>query len=344
MNINILSEHELLQLRQLIDESHRIIITAHRSPDGDAVGSSLAWADFLRQQGKMVHIVLPDAYPTFLQWLPETSDIIRYDRRPDAVKALFDEADLICCLDYNELSRTEDLAPVISECKASRLLIDHHLSPDISCHLQVSRPEMSSTCELVFCIIYQMGYYESMSRQAATNIYAGMMTDTGGFTYNSNRPEIFHIISLLLDKKIDKDRIYNRIYHNYSVDCLRLRSHIILNKMRVSNELHTAYFTITRQEMQQYHFVKGDAEGLVNEPLKIKGLKLSISLREDTEKPNQVLVSLRSSCGFHCEKMATEFFNGGGHEDAAGGKLFCSIADAEQIVLKAVLAYKEQLL
>ena len=343
MNIHILTENELSQLRQLIDGSQHVVITAHKSPDGDAMGSALAWADYLRQQGKTAQIVLPDAYPDFLQWMPGSMEILRYDKKPDEVKAQLDAADLVCCLDYNELSRTEDLSPLIQDCKAPRVLVDHHLKPTVPCQLCISRPEMSSTSEMIFCIINQLGGYEAMTTETATCIYCGMMTDTGGFTYNSNRPEIFYIISLLLDKQVNKDKIYKRVYHNCSADCLRMRAHVILNKMRVSTELHTAYFTLSREDMKRYHYIKGDAEGLVNEPLKIKGMKLSISLREDTEKDNLILVSLRSSCGFHCAKMATHFFNGGGHEDAAGGKLFCSLQEAEQVVMRAVLAYRIQL-
>jgi len=171
-----------------------------------------------------------------------------------------------------------------------------------------------------------------------------MMTDTGGFTYNSTRPEIFFIISQLLAKGIDKDLIYNKVFHNYTEDCLRLRSYIIFKKLNVIKQLHASYYSVTRADMTKFHFQKGDLEGLVNDPLKMKGHKLSIAFREDTEVDGRILVSLRSSCGFHCQKMATEFFNGGGHADAAGGKLLNSnIAEAEQIALRAILAYKDEL-
>ena len=173
-----------------------------------------------------------------------------------------------------------------------------------------------------------------MAKDCAQCIYCGMMTDTGGFTYNSTRPEIYFVIGQLLSKGIDKDNIYNRVFHNYSVNALRFRAHIIANKMKVVNELHASYFIVTKEDMHRFHFIKGDLEGVVNSPLQIKGLKLSISLREDTERHNLVLVSLRSSNGFHCQPMAVQFFNGGGHADASGGKLYCSITEAEQIVQK----------
>ena len=228
-------------------------------------------------------------------------------------------------------------------CKAKRILIDHHLEPQTDNAITISQPNMSSTSEMIFYIISQLGGYNDMTKDCAQCIYCGMMTDTGGFTYNSTRPEIYFVIGQLLSKGIDKDNIYNRVFHNYSVNALRFRAHIIANKMKVVNELHASYFIVTKEDMHRFHFIKGDLEGVVNSPLQIKGLKLSISLREDTERHNLVLVSLRSSNGFHCQPMAVQFFNGGGHADASGGKLYCSIAEAEQIVLKALLAFQDEL-
>ena len=343
MDIKVLNDSELTQLRQLIVDCKRVVVICHKSPDGDAIGSSLAWAEYLRQQGKEVSVVVPDAYPDFLQWLPNTQLIMRYDKKAEEVKTVFEQADLVCCMDFNESSRVEELQPLLDAFLGKRLMIDHHLNPNLDDAMVISRSQLCSTCELVFSILWQLDAYEPMTHAMAVCLYCGMMTDTGGFTYNSTRPEIFYIISLLLDKRVNKDLVYNRVYHNYSADAIRLRGYVISRKMRVSNELHAAYFTLTRDEMKRYHFIKGDAEGLVNEPLRIKGMKVSISLREDTEKPNLILVSLRSSCGFHCAEMARRFFNGGGHEDAAGGKLFCSITEAEQITTQAILAFREQL-
>ena len=343
MDIKVLNDSELTQLRQLIVDCKRVVVICHKSPDGDAIGSSLAWAEYLRQQGKEVSVVVPDAYPDFLQWLPNTQLIMRYDKKAEEVKTVFEQADLVCCMDFNESSRVEELQPLLDAFQGKRLMIDHHLNPNLDDAMVISRSQLCSTCELVFSILWQLDAYEPMTHAMAVCLYCGMMTDTGGFTYNSTRPEIFYIISLLLDKRVNKDLVYNRVYHNYSADAIRLRGYVISRKMRESNELHAAYFTLTRDEMKRYHFIKGDAEGLVNEPLRIKGMKVSISLREDTEKPNLILVSLRSSCGFHCAEMVRRFFNGGGHEDAAGGKLFCSITEAEQITTQAILAFREQL-
>lgn len=343
MEINLLDDSQLALLRQLTADASSVVVTVHKSPDGDAVGSMLAWAQYLQALGKEVTCVIPDAAPDFLMWLPGSQTLLRYDKHPDRAKEAFDKADLVCCLDYNDLSRTGDMADVIAQSKAPRLLIDHHVGPTVEAALSVSHPAMSSTSELVFRLLWQLGAYDEMTLQMAQCIYCGMMTDTGAFTYNSNAPAVYLIISHLLEKGVDKDRVYNRVYNNYSPQAIKFRSYVIFKKLRVLPASHAAYYTVTRDEMRRFQFVRGDLEGVVNIPQKIKKLKLSISLREDTEKDQVIRVSLRSGNGFHCRMMAEEFFHGGGHEDAAGGRLECSIEEAEQVVLRAIMAYKEQL-
>ena len=202
---------------------------------------------------------------------------------------------------------------------------------------------MSSTCELVFRIVWQLGLFEPSGKHFAGPVYCGMMTDTGGFTFNSNNPEIFFIISQLLTKHINKDKIYRNVYHNYSEHRLRMVGHVLCNRLVVDSLRHAAYYTLTRQDLKTFHFIKGDAEGLVNMPLQIKGLKLSISLREDSERNNLVWVSLRSVDDFPCNKMAEEFFNGGGHLNASGGRINGTMADAVATVKQALEAYEEKL-
>ena len=202
---------------------------------------------------------------------------------------------------------------------------------------------MSSTCELLFRVIWQLGGFEEMTKKEAVQIYCGMMTDTGGFTFNSSRPEIFFIISQLLTKGFDKDKIYRNVFNNYSEWRMRLMGYVLYQKMRVFQDHHASYFTISRQDFKRFHFIKGDAEGLVNLPLQIKGMRLSISLREDSEKENLVWVSLRSVGSFPCNKIAEKFFNGGGHLNASGGRLYCSLEEAEKIAEKAIAASDEKL-
>ena len=344
MQIDILNEAELASLRQYISDAQHILICCHKSPDGDALGASLGWAEYLRQLGKEAFIAVPDAYPDFLQWLPNSEKIVRYDKHADIVSAAFSAADLIFCLDFNSADRLEEMQTVLEASDGRKIIIDHHLNPDTNLAvLTVSHPEMCSTSELIFRIIWQLDGFELMTRKCAVPIYCGMMSDTGGFTYNSSRPEIFFIIGQLLTKGFDKDKIYRNVFNNFSPWAIRLRGYIMSQKLNVFDDYHASYFTITRQDMKNYHFIKGDAEGLVNEPLKIKGMKLSISLREDDRRDNLVWISLRSVDNYPCNRMTEQFFNGGGHLNASGGKLQCPIDEAEKIVRQAIFNFEKLL-
>ena len=343
MIIDILNEAQLSQLDQLITTADIILITCHKSPDGDAIGSCLGWAEYLRSRGKDPTVIVPDQFPDFLMWLPNTEKIVRYDKHKEKCDMLFKIADLIFCLDFNATSRVSDMEPALVGSPAPKVLIDHHLDPTVPAVLSISHPEACSTCELVFRIAWQMNGFQSLGRQFAIPVYCGMMTDTGGFLYNSSRPEIYFIIGELLTKHIDKDRIYRNVYHNYSEDRIRLMGYVMYEKLTYLPEYHTAYYTINKDELRRFHFIKGDAEGLVNIPQQIKGLRLSISLREDTEKKNLIWVSLRSVDQFPCNKMASEFFNGGGHLNASGGHLNMTMEEAVETVRRAIIAYAEML-
>ena len=343
MNINILSEAELTQLRSIIAAAADIVVIGHVNPDGDAIGSTLAWTNYLQSEGKSVSLIVPDKYPDFLNWLPNTDKILRHDKHPEKTELLVATADLIFCLDLNTLSRTEALADHIASAKAAKVLIDHHPNPDALFNLTISHPEMSSTSELVFRIVWQLGAFERLGHHFAVPCYCGMMTDTGGFTFNSTRPEIFFIISQLLTKGIDKDKIYRNVYNVASESKIRLWGYVLYEKMEYDATRHAAFFTLTRADLKRFNYIKGDTEGLVNMPLQIKGTRLSISLREDTDKDNTVWVSLRSVDDFNCTEMAAAFFNGGGHFNASGGRLNCSIEEAAEITRKAIITFEDKL-
>ena len=340
---DIMTEAQCSQLRTLLDGAQLVVLCCHQNPDGDALGSMLGMGEVLRQMGKEAVMLAPDQYPDYLQWLPNSEKIVRYDKRKDFVEAMLKVCDLVICLDFNTLSRTDEMAAALEACKAPKVLIDHHLGPDVDTVLCVSHPEASSTSELVFRVAWQLGLFEQQTKHFAIPIYTGMMTDTGGFTYNSSNCDIYYIISQLLTKHIDKDKIYRNVYHNYSEHRLRLVGHVLCNKLVVDQERHAAYYALTRADLKRFHFIKGDAEGLVNMPLQIKGLKLSISLREDTDKDNVVWVSLRSVDKFPCNEVAAQFFNGGGHLNASGGRLNCSIDEAVEVVKRALAAFESML-
>lgn len=340
MNINLLDDKELGQLQDIIADGERFLIIGHTNPDGDALGSCLTWKEYLQKLGKKATVVVPDQYPDFLKWLPGTQEIVRYDKHPDDVERMFKEVDYIFCLDFNTPSRiTDKLGKHLVDSPARKVLIDHHIGPDIDAVLTVSDTAMCSTSEIVFRLIWQLGGYDDMTRNMAVTTYCGMMTDTGGFTFNSTRPEIYFIISQLLAKGIDKDRIYRNVFHTFSDHRLRLTGYVLYDKLRILTPYRASYYMLTRADLKRFHYIKGDAEGLVNMPLQMKGHRLSISLREDTEKDNLIWVSLRSVDDFPCNEMAARFFNGGGHKNASGGRLFCSAPEAEKIVKEAVKAF-----
>ena len=343
MNIDIMNEDQLVQMNQLISNANNILITCHKSPDGDAIGATLAWAEYLISIGKEPTMIVPDQFPDFLTWLPNSQKIVRYDKHREKCDMLFKIADLIFCLDYNTPSRVDEMEQSLVNSPANRVLIDHHLKPEVPAVLTISQPEACSTCELIFRIVWQMGAFEQQTKHFAVPVYCGMMTDTGGFLYSSTRSEIYFIISQLLTKHIDKDRIYRNVYHNYSEDRIRLMGYVLYEKLVYIPEYNAAFYTLTKDELRRFHFIKGDAEGLVNIPQQIKGLKLSISLREDTDKPNIIWVSLRSVDDFPCNLMAEQFFNGGGHLNASGGRINGTMQDAIETVRKAIEAFADRL-
>ena len=343
MNIDILDNDQLALMDQLSSDANTVLVVCHKSPDGDAIGSSLGWAEYMRFRGKDVTVIVPDQYPDFLMWMPNTDKIVRYDKHREKCDMLFRIADLVFCLDFNAPSRVDEMADALVSSPAKKVLIDHHLKPDVSADLMVSEQQASSTCELVFRIVWQMGAFPNLNKAFAVPVYCGMMTDTGGFTYNSTRPEIYFIIGELLTKHIDKDRIYRNVFHNYSENRIRLMGYVLYEKLVYLPEYHAAYYSLTRDELKRFNYVKGDSEGLVNIPQQIKDLKLSISLREDKDKDNLVWVSLRSVDDFPCNLMAEEFFNGGGHLNASGGKVEGTIEEAIEITKKAISAYQNKL-
>ena len=252
-------------------------------------------------------------------------------------------ADLICCLDFNDMRRIDELGGAVARMRCNRLLIDHHLDPvRQQFNAVISHPELSSTSELLFRLLDAMGETGNLTFAAAEDLYAGMATDTGFFSFNSNDPDIFVIISELLRKGIDKDRINRNIQNNYSADRLKLIGYVLYEKLQVFPDLHASLFAIKKEELTQFHYIKGDMEGIVNMPLQIKGHKLSIALREDTEKP-LIRVSTRSVDDFPCNEFCAEFFNGGGHKNASGGTLECSMEEAIDITMKALEAWRERL-
>ena len=240
--------------QHLVDKARQVAILGHISPDGDAMGSTLAMAHYLRGQGKKVRVVVPTSYPDFLSWLPGADDVWVFEYAKQAVVQYISGADLVFCMDFNSIQRLEQLAEVIRHHRAPVVTIDHHLSPDAGVALLISDPHASSTCEIVFSLLHQLGGMEAISKEMAECLYCGMMTDTGSFTYNSNRSELFYIISMLLSKGIDKDRIYRNVNNNYSEHRLRFVGYVLNEKLKFYKNHRASIFTITREEMKKYGY------------------------------------------------------------------------------------------
>ena len=338
MLTKIIAQPKIDHFTKWFERADSIVIVSHVSPDGDALGSSLGLANFFQTQDKTVNVIMPNAFPDFLRWMPGSKDILLYDKYTEYANELIANADVICCLDFNALKRIDDMADAVRSSNARKVMIDHHLHPEDFCKITISHPEISSTSELAFRLICRMGYFEDITYEGAQCIYTGMMTDTGGFTYNSNSSEIYFIISELLSKGIDKDDIYRRVFNTYSESRLRLMGHI-LTTMKVYSEYHTALISLTNNEQSNFSYIKGDSEGFVNIPLSIKDVCFSCFLREDTEK-KMIKVSLRSVGTFPCNQLAAEFFGGGGHLNASGGEFYGTMDEALVVFEKAIEKYK----
>ncbi|MBR6201960.1 MAG: DHH family phosphoesterase [Bacteroidaceae bacterium] len=338
-----ITPQEVAIVKKDFETSRNVVIVCHTSPDGDAIGSSLGLYEYMKRKGKQVTVIVPNYFPDFLHWMKDADKIVRFDWQKTASYTALKMADLICCLDFNDMRRIDDLGVAVMRMRCKRLLIDHHLDPNRQQfgHI-ISHPEMSSTSELLFRLLDAMGELNSLTFAGAEDIYAGMATDTGFFSFNSNDPDIFLIISELLRRGIDKDKINRNIQNNYSPDRLRLIGYVLYEKLQVFPELHASLFAIKKEELTQFHYLKGDMEGIVNMPLQIKGHKLSICLREDTERP-LIRVSTRSVDDFPCNEFCTEFFNGGGHKNAAGGTLECTMEEAIDIAMKGLETWHDRL-
>ena len=340
---NILSEKELKEFRKLLDDCTKVVISAHVGPDGDAIGSALGLANYLRRKGKQVTVAMPNIFPDFLKWMPGADSILIYTRQQEQAKAAIEQADLIIICDLNQPSRLNGLEEHVMASQAPRILIDHHLDPAYFCQLTVSRPEMCATGEVICHLLHQLGELNTISQDEAVCLYAAMMCDTGAFSFNSNRPVIFECISHLLARGIDKDQIYRNVFYTASEGRLRLQGYLLYVNMKVLHNYHTTIITLTNEERRRFNVKNGDTEGLVNIPLQILGMRLSIFINEDTEHPGTMKLSLRSVDDFPCDQMASRFFNGGGHKNASGGKLVCTMEEACETVKKAVETFSEML-
>lgn len=326
------------ELSNLLQTPQRIVILSHTNPDGDAIGSSLAWAEILRKQGHRVDCIVPNKYPYYLDFMPNCQSIINYKndtegRAAEAVRS----ADIIFCLDFHTMSRLEGLSDLIDENqRARRVLIDHHLNPVEDFDIIISYSEASSTCYLVALLVERMYGSEAISRTMAENLFVGMMTDTGNFAFSSVTPDVFRVVSLLAATGISIPDIHNFVYNSFSEGRARLFGYVINRKMKIFHNGTVAHMSITADEMKRFWFQQGDSEGFVNYPLTIKKMKMSAMF---TEHSDFIRVSLRSRGDIDVNVFAQRYFHGGGHKNAAGGKSFMSMPETLKFYEKCIKEY-----
>jgi len=338
----IIPEEKIQQAKKWISEAENIVITAHVSPDGDAVGSSLALCNFLLKLEKKVSVVFPDSFPSFLKKLPCSEFSYLYTEQKEKADKLFAEADLIFALDYNEIYRIDRMAGAVRMSKARKIMLDHHLNPDGFCDLIISHPEMASTAEVVFRLICRMGYFTLMDKACAECIYVGMMTDTGNFSFNSNNAEMYIIVSELIKKGINKDELHDMVFENNTECRLKMMGFIFDRNLTFYSDCGAAIILIRRDEKKQFQSSKGDTEGFVNIPLSVRGMVLSLFVHEED---GYTKVSIRSRGSFPANEVATKYFNGGGHLNASGGETSLTADEIKKLLEEKILVeYRDMLL
>lgn len=326
---------------EVVGTANSCVITCHRSPDGDAMGSSLALMHALRGMGKYVTVVVPDAFPSSLAFLPGAESIVVASYDYEYAERIISEADTIFCLDFNDVERLDRFAPYISNADCRKVMIDHHLNSSGFADLEISYPEKSSTSLLVYMLLDAAGLSEYISLDAAVCCCAGMMTDTGNFSYNSLDSDIYLTLAKIVAKGVDKDRLYKLLFDTSCERRIRLMGYCKCHKMELIPEYAVAVITLSRAECEEFGYRKGDTESLVNVPLSIPEVLWSVYLRED---PNGLVkVSMRSKGEFSVRDICASHFGGGGHQNAAGGEFYGTIDEASA-ALKAIMPlYKEQI-
>ena len=327
IDVKRLEFHESLAA---IKNADNILITTHRSPDGDAIGSSLGMLGFIEKLGKKARVVVPDAFPEFLNWISGTENITRYDTNKELVTKWVEESDLIMSLDYNTMSRVgNEFGEILQNAGKDMIIVDHHREPDEHFTHYIHDIESCSTAQLVLDFIDLTGNLDLMTLDMAEAIYTGILTDTGSFRFPSTSARTHEIVGLLMNKGLQVSKVYNAIYDTNSFDRLQLLGYTLSQKMKHFPELNLAYIVLSYEEMQRFNFKSGDTEGFVNYALSIKGVNFSCLMKESDD--GKVKMSFRSKGDFDVNTFARTNFNGGGHLNAAGGISFTSLEETEKL-------------
>lgn len=333
--------NEYQNISAQLKEPQKIVLSAHASPDGDTIGSCLALYHYLVQFGHQVKVISPNVAPGFLQWLPSYEHLIIYDTDPLSVKKEIEAAELIFAVDYNAFHRTgKGMDSLLENASATKFLIDHHPNPDEVFDARISDTSASSTAELVFRFIEDLGHLEKINKDVAESLYVGLLTDTGSFSFSINSDKPYKMAAFLFNTGIDLQAINQRIYSAFTEGRLRLTGYAISEKLVVNNDYRFAYISLSKEELDRFNHQVGDTEGLVNYALGIENIVTAVLL---TEKEGKIRVSFRSKGSFAVNKIAQEYFEGGGHRNAAGGNSFLSMEETIQKLNKIIPQYKAEI-
>lgn len=329
----------LHEIKSLLAIPKDIVLTTHRNPDGDAIGSSLALYHYLNKLGHTVRIISPSEYPEFLEWMPNVQDIIIYDVDPERSKDTIERADIIFYLDFNALDRIDKVGELTDARRCVKILIDHHLYPDPMADHVFSDTTASSTCELIYDFIDRLGDKQKIDRDIGNCIFTGILTDTGSFKYSTS-PKVFRLAAELIELGVDDYLLQDLIFNSLDEKYLRLLGYCLNRNMEILDEYHTGIITLSKEDYEKFNIQRGDTEGIVNYLLKLKNVKLAAFI---TEQPTIVKISLRSKGNFSVQEIAKKHFKGGGHKNAAGGYSFQNLKITVRKFKELLPEYRELL-
>jgi phosphoesterase RecJ-like protein len=332
----------LSQLKTLLATPQKIVITTHHKPDGDAMGSSLGLYAYLIQKGHHVKVITPTDYPYFLHWLPNNSDVIIYTEEQEKSATYVAEAAIIFCLDFNTLTRINELGELIRQAPGYKAMIDHHLDPEDFDDYRHWNINACAAAQLVYdFIVNVMEDGDYLTKDIATCLYTGIMTDSGSFRFPSATATVYRIGADLIDAGAEHWRIHQLVYDNATENRLRFLGNCLSNKLEVIKDLNTAIITVTAEELAHYNIVTGDTEGIVNYALSVNGIRLAAFI---IERKDKVKISLRSTGDFPANEICRKYFNGGGHRNAAGGVSELGLTETVAYFKSILPEYRTQLL
>lgn len=313
------------EIKNKLESSEKIVITSHQSPDGDAVGSSLALYQYLMKKGKKPVVVLPDKYPPFLKWMAGIEEIFTFDEDANQGRELLESADLIFALDYNDPKRAgNDMGEVISASTAFKVMIDHHLYPSEMAHWTMSDTSVCSTAQLIYEFIAGLGDEDLIDATIGEGIYTGLVTDSGSFRFPSVDARTHEIAATLIRKGLVHNRIHESLFDVNSLNRLKLLGYSLSQKLKVLPNIPVAVIYLSKKELDELDNEKGSTEGLVNYALSVDGVQMAAFIKEDV---NKVKMSFRSKGDVAVNEFSAQHFSGGGHKNAAGGVSFESFED-----------------